>query len=145
MPPYVKCTSKGTVTLAPFVGEATVIPEEDDDVTVTFAVPCAPEPLAAVAVMVAVPVVAPAVKTQEVTLLHEARVPSPLTDQFAARLDVKVNCVPSTTDCDEGVTVSVDVDVPTVIVTFVVTVVPAEASFACSASVWVPVASEVTI
>jgi hypothetical protein len=62
---------------------------------VTEAAPVAPEPSVAVAVIVAVPAETPAVKTHEVTLLQVARVPLPLTDQFAATEELNVNCVPS--------------------------------------------------
>jgi hypothetical protein len=91
------------------VSPATTVAEAgftSSDEIVMFADPVAPEPSVAVAVSVAVPVVAPAVKAHEVVLLQVGMLPSAEVgkDQLAETFEVKVNCVPSNICSCDGVT-----------------------------------------
>jgi hypothetical protein len=118
-------------------------------VIVMFADPLAPEPSVAVAVSVSAPAVAPAVNTHEVVaVLQDAgMLPSPPdATQVAWTFEVKVNWVPSSIVCDDGVTFTIVGGVEeTVIVTWTVLVVLLLASCACSDKVCDPTASDVTV
>jgi hypothetical protein len=118
-------------------------------VIVMFADPLAPEPSVAVAVSVSAPAVAPAVNTHEVVaVLQDAgMLPSPPdATQVAWTFEVKVNWVPSSIVCDDGVTFTIVGGVEeTVIVSWTVLVVLLLASCACSDKVCDPTASDVTV
>jgi hypothetical protein len=113
-------------------------------VTVIDAVPVAPEPLAALAVSVAVPAEVPAVKKQEVVILQVGILPSPVTVQLAERFELNASEVPSSIVWEDGVTLKVGVE-ETVIVTFVDMVVSLLVSCACKTMTCDPTASDVTV
>jgi hypothetical protein len=118
------------------------------DVIVMLADPVAPEPSVAVAVSVSAPAEVPAVKRHDVVAVVQVGiVPSPPeTAQVAETFELKVNEVPSSIVCDDGVTVTVVGGVDeTVIVSWTVMVVLLAVSCACSVKVCDPTASEVTV